>query len=138
MLDYTDKQILEILLDNSRITMKELGEQVHLTGQAAASRVQKLEYKGVIEGYTIKVNQTKLGLPVHALVHIYIMNVTHHQPCLAFLKTKPEFIKHTYKISGDCCYILDCRFPSNESMDGFLTELNCYANYRLSLIIKET
>jgi Lrp/AsnC family leucine-responsive transcriptional regulator len=30
MLDYTDMQILEELSKNSRITMKELGEKVHL------------------------------------------------------------------------------------------------------------
>lgn len=53
MLDHTDMQILEELSQNSRITMKELGEKVHLTGQAAASRVAKLEDNGVIEGYTI-------------------------------------------------------------------------------------
>lgn len=34
MLDHTDMQILEELSKNSRITMKELGEKVHLTGQA--------------------------------------------------------------------------------------------------------
>jgi Lrp/AsnC family leucine-responsive transcriptional regulator len=32
MLDYTDMQILEELSKNSRITMKELGEKVHLIG----------------------------------------------------------------------------------------------------------
>lgn len=41
--------------------MKELGEKVHLTGQATSARVLKLEENGIIEGYTIKVNQVKLG-----------------------------------------------------------------------------
>lgn len=39
MLDHTDRQIIEELSKNSRMTMKELGEKVHLTGQAASSRV---------------------------------------------------------------------------------------------------
>ncbi len=38
MLDHTDKLILEELSKNSRITMKELGEKVHLTGQATKGR----------------------------------------------------------------------------------------------------
>lgn len=57
MLDSTDLLILDILSQNSRITMKELGKRVHLTGQAVSARVAKLEDNGVIEGYTIKVNQ---------------------------------------------------------------------------------
>ncbi len=48
MLDQTDLSILKELSKNSRITMKELGEKVHLTGQAAASRVLKLEDAGII------------------------------------------------------------------------------------------
>ena len=38
MLDSTDLRILDELSKNSRITMKELGEKVHLTGQAASAR----------------------------------------------------------------------------------------------------
>ncbi|MBT2691070.1 hypothetical protein J7I93_23325 [Bacillus sp. ISL-47] len=36
--------------------MKEFGEKIYLIGQATASRVGKLEDQGIIEGYTIKVN----------------------------------------------------------------------------------
>lgn len=71
MLDNTDYQILNKLTQNSRMTMKELGQKVHLTGQATATRVAKLEDSGVIEGYTIKVNDTKLGYNIHVIINIY-------------------------------------------------------------------
>jgi Lrp/AsnC family transcriptional regulator, leucine-responsive regulatory protein len=61
MLDNTDMHILKELTKNSRITMKELGEKVHLTGPTTSARVAKLEDNGIIEGYTIKVNQVKMG-----------------------------------------------------------------------------
>ncbi|MGU9560576.1 Lrp/AsnC family transcriptional regulator, partial [Lactiplantibacillus pentosus] len=82
MLDHTDRQIIEELSKNSRMTMKELGEKVHLTGQAASSRVAKLEDQGVIEGYTIKVNQDKLGCFIHAFINIYTKS-TYHKPYLS-------------------------------------------------------
>ncbi|MGM2842340.1 Lrp/AsnC family transcriptional regulator, partial [Bacillus cereus group sp. Bce002] len=68
MLDNTDKRILDELSKNSRFTMKELGEKVHLTGPAVSARVAKLEDQGVIEGYTIKVNRVKLGCYIHAFI----------------------------------------------------------------------
>jgi Lrp/AsnC family transcriptional regulator, leucine-responsive regulatory protein len=136
MLDHTDMRILEELSGNSRITMKELGEKVHLTGQAAASRVAKLEDNGVIEGYSIKVNQVKLGCFMYAFINIYIKD-THHQPYLSFIKTYEKHIINNYKISGEGCYLLECRFPSNESLDQFLMDLNKYANYKLSIVIKK-
>ena len=46
MLDQTDINIIEELSKNSRITMKELGEKVHLTGPAVSARVTKLEERG--------------------------------------------------------------------------------------------
>lgn len=136
MLDSTDMRILEELSKNSRITMKELGEKIHLTGPAAAARVAKLEDTGVIEGYTIKVNQAKLGCFIHALINIYTKGI-YHEPYLSFIKTQEKYIINNYKISGDSCYLLECKFPSNEILDQFLEDLNKHANYSLSIVIKK-
>lgn len=136
MLDNTDLRILEVLSENSRITMKELGGKVHLTGQAAAARVAKLEDQGIIEGYTIKVNQTKLGYPVHAFINIYTQSQD-HKPYLTYIKEHAEYIINNYKISGDGCYLLECKFPSNDRLDQFLVDLNKHANYKLTIVINK-
>ena len=136
MLDQTDMRIIDELSKNSRITMKELGEKVHLTGQAAATRVAKLEDNGVIEGYTIKVNQAKLGCLIHAFINIYTKS-PHHEPYLSFINTQESFILNNYKISGDGCYLLECKFPSNEVLNQFLEDLNQHANYKLTIIINK-
>ncbi|MCU1949373.1 winged helix-turn-helix transcriptional regulator [Enterococcus faecium] len=67
MLDQTDINIIEELSKNSRITMKELGEKVHLTGPAVSARVTKLEESGVIENYTVKLNMEKLGFSIKSI-----------------------------------------------------------------------
>lgn len=137
MLDNTDMRILDELSKNSRITMKELGEKVHLTGQAASARVAKLEDNGIIEGYTIKVNQEKMGFRVHAIINIYTKS-THHQPYLSFIKTQEQYVINNYKISGDSCYLLECKFPSNKVLDEFLIALSNYVNYKISIVINNT
>lgn len=134
MLDNTDMRILNELSMNSRLTMKELGKKVHLTGPAVSTRVAKLEDQGVIEGYSIKVNQVKLGYFVHAFITI-ITESTYHQPYLSFIKMQKQYIINNYKISGDGCYLLECKFPSNEILNDFLNDLNEHANYKLSIII---
>lgn len=136
MLDHTDLQILEELSRNSRISMKELGGKIHLSGPAASARVEKLENSGIIEGYTISINQVKLGYFVHALINIFTKS-TYHQPYLSFLKTQEQYVINNYKISGDSCYILECKFPSNEKLDEFLVKLNEHVNYKLSIIINK-
>jgi len=137
LLDNTDLLILNELSVNSRITMKELGQKVHLTGQAASTRVARLEDNGIIQGYTIKVNDVKLGYYIHAFINIFTKS-TYHEPYLTFISTQKKYILNNYKISGDSCYILECKFPSNDQLDEFLVSLNQHANYKLSIVIKKS
>lgn len=137
MLDKTDQKIIEELTNNGRMTMKELGEKVHLTGQAASSRVARLEDEGILEGYTIKVNKQKIGYAVHCFINIYTRNI-HHQPYLSFLELENEYVLNNYKVSGDGCYLLECRFPSNKELDAFLVQLNVHVNYKLSIVINQS
>ena len=137
MIDNTDKHILDELKNNSRITMKELGEKIHMTGQATSTRVAKLEDSGIIEEYTIKVNHEKLGYPIHAMINIIHTDMQNHQPYISFISSKDKYVIHHYKISGDGCYLLECRFPSNQILDEFIMELNKYVNYRVTLIINK-
>ncbi|MBD2869429.1 Lrp/AsnC family transcriptional regulator [Paenibacillus arenilitoris] len=134
MLDHTDKRILEELAKDGRISMKKLGEKVHLTGQAAANRVVKLEEDEVIEGYTVRLNHKKTGFAVHAFLTIFTKSHD-HQPFLSFVASEDLYVVHNYKISGEGCYLLECRFPSNEELDKFLSDLNRHANYKLSVVI---
>ncbi len=108
-----------------------------MTGQAAASRVAKLEDTGVLEGYTIKVNQSKLGCLIHAFITLYT-NTLNHQPLMDYIKMKEPFVLNHYKIGGDGCYLLESRFPSNEQLDEFLDGLSEYANYKVSMVIKKS
>lgn len=137
MLDQTDQLIIKELKSNSRITMKELGKKVHLTGQATSSRVTKLEESGVIKDYTINIDYSLYGYNVHALINIYTIDI-YHGPYLDFINAQENYILHNYKISGDGCYLLECRFPSNMIMEEFLAQLNKYVNYKLTIILADS
>ena len=135
-MDNIDKIIIKELKKNSKITMKELGEIVHLSGQATSTRVLKLEDSGIIEGYTININNRLYGYPVHAIIHIYTRGLS-HGPYINFINSQEDFVIHNYKISGDNCYLLECQFPSTDIMDEFLVQLNQYVNYKINLVLKD-
>lgn len=136
MLDETDLKILSELTENGRMTMRELGEVVHLTAPATAARVEKLEESGVIEGYTAKVNHIKLGYHVHALITV-MMDSADHRGYFSFLERASEYVMSNYKISGEGCYMLECIFPSHDVTDEFLKGLSEHANYKLAIVIKK-
>ena len=60
-LDRTDIQILKILQENGRITVKELAFKVHLSTTPVFERMKRLESEGYIQRYTAVLNPAKLG-----------------------------------------------------------------------------
>ncbi|WP_339105268.1 AsnC family transcriptional regulator [Haloterrigena salinisoli] len=65
-LDETDMTILRLLGENARRPYSEIAERVGLSGPAVSDRVERLEDAGVIERFTVDVDQAQLraGVPV--------------------------------------------------------------------------
>jgi len=134
-LDNIDFQILQLLNENSRIQWKDLGEKIHMTGQAVGNRIKKLEDNGVIKAYSLIVDETKVGLTYTALVIIY-MNTSNHDPFLHCIKERKEVVE-AHRISGEGCYHLKVKVSSQEQLNVFLNDILEYGNYSLHLSIKQ-
>lgn len=135
-MDSTDQLILDELARHSRMTMKELGEKVHLTGQATAARVLKLEEAGIIEGYTIRISREKLGYSVHAFVTA-IMHEPKHQKFFDELESWQDHVSRYFKTSGEGCYLIECHFPTHHDLDSFLNGINEFASYKVAIAIQQ-
>ncbi|MFT6457914.1 MAG: DNA-binding Lrp family transcriptional regulator [Pseudophaeobacter arcticus] len=73
-MDSIDRKIVAILQAEGRIKMAELSERVGLSATPCARRVAILEDTGVISGYSARVDQAKLGLPVTIFVAVELDN----------------------------------------------------------------
>jgi Lrp/AsnC family transcriptional regulator, leucine-responsive regulatory protein len=69
-LDKTDHQIIELLSQNARRTMADIGEKVALSASAVTRRIERLERSGVIAGYTVVVDHRKAGRPIQAFTEM--------------------------------------------------------------------
>lgn len=56
-MDDLDRKILSLLVQNARMPVKEIAEQVSLTSPAVSSRIHKMETDGIINGYTVLLNR---------------------------------------------------------------------------------
>jgi Lrp/AsnC family transcriptional regulator, leucine-responsive regulatory protein len=134
-LDNIDFQILRILSENSRIQWKDLGEQIHMTGQAVGNRIKKLEDSGVIKAYSLIVDEMKVGLFFTAFVIIY-MKTANHDSFIRFLNVRNEVVE-AHRVSGEGCYHLKIKVDSQETLNLFLNKILDYGNYTMYLSIKE-
>lgn len=69
-LDRYDRQILETLQRDGRISNQDLADKIGLSPSPCLRRVRALEDNGIISGYRALCNAKKLGLTLTALVHI--------------------------------------------------------------------
>ncbi len=69
--DATDRAILELLQDNCKQSMAQIGEKVGLSAPSVVERIHKLEESGVITGYVARVDARRLGKDVTAFLGVF-------------------------------------------------------------------
>ncbi|MHA1380302.1 MAG: Lrp/AsnC family transcriptional regulator [Candidatus Helarchaeota archaeon] len=60
-LDTIDKRIIELLIKNSRISIRTISKKLKVGVSTASRRIKNLEKKGVIKQYTTILDYSKLG-----------------------------------------------------------------------------
>lgn len=135
MLDHTDFEILKLLKNNCKMQLRELGEIVHLTGQAVAKRISRMEEAGIITGYTVSINRALLGKEITAYITVF-MKTTDHPAFRRFLDNS-ESVVEAHRISGEGCYLLKAQFSSQDAVSRFLDALLAYGNYRISMSVEQ-
>jgi Lrp/AsnC family transcriptional regulator, leucine-responsive regulatory protein len=132
-LDHTDHEIIKILQKNSRLQWKEIGELVHLSGQAVGNRIKRLEEAGIIRSYSLEVDQEKLGKPILAIVTVFMKSTNHN----SFKKmiVEERLVSEAYRISGEGCYSLKVIASAQAELTDFLDRILPYGNYRVNLSI---
>lgn len=76
-LDDIDIRLLDILQRDSRLTVKELSDRVHLSTSPTFERVKRLEREGFIKHYGAVVDHHKLGNDIIVLCNIRLRQHTH-------------------------------------------------------------
>ncbi len=69
-IDRYDRQILQVLQEDGRISNQELAERIGLSPSPCLRRVRALEEAGIIAGYRALLDAKKLGLTLMALIQI--------------------------------------------------------------------
>ncbi|MGI6132748.1 MAG: Lrp/AsnC family transcriptional regulator [Bacillota bacterium] len=72
-LDKVDRQILDALSQDARMSMAEIGRRVHMSRVAVRARVKRLIDEGVIQEFTTVVDSSALGYDVHAFFEIEVI-----------------------------------------------------------------
>ncbi|MGA9672865.1 MAG: Lrp/AsnC family transcriptional regulator [Terracidiphilus sp.] len=75
-LDASDRAILGALTRNARTSYRDLAAQAHLSPNATAERMRRLQELGVIKGFRIEIEPSSLGLNLQAFIDVKLQKGT--------------------------------------------------------------
>ena len=133
-MDITDYRIIEILQNDGRISMKDLGKMVGLTSPAVSERVKRLEESGVIEGYKAIVNPDSLGRIIKAFIHISLPSGSAYEQFLELAK-KDDRIVECHHITGDDCSLLKVIVKDMYELESVIDAIKKVGTTKTSVIL---
>lgn len=123
MPDKTDLEILRLLQQDAKMTIKELAIRLNLSQTPVYERIKKLEAEGMITAYRAIINAKKLGYSLVAYCNISL--ITHQRAMLEKFETDVQQIKEVsecYHIAGMFDYLLKVVVKDMDEYQQFLTK----------------
>ncbi|HSU71283.1 MAG TPA: Lrp/AsnC family transcriptional regulator [Micrococcaceae bacterium] len=114
-LDALDRQIIDALGADARITNRDLADAVGIAPSTALMRTRSLIDRGVIEGFEAKLNLAAIGRSVQALIAVRLR--AHDRDQIdRFTGTVPRLpeVLSTFHVSGSVDYLLHIAVPNTD------------------------
>ena len=113
-LDRFDREILQVLQHEGRISNQELADRIGLSPSPCLRRVRVLEEAGCISGYHARLDAKSLGLSLMALIHISMDQHT------------PERFNHFEDAVNALPEVMECLLITGQAAD-----------YQLKAVVKD-
>jgi len=131
-MDKIDEKIIQMLQQNARIPVKEIAKEVFLSSPAVSARIDRLSQEGLIKGYHMTIDRSKLGYDVTAFISLEMApsQKTHFYP---FIKNCPNVLECNC-ITGQYSQLIKVAFRSTSDLDVFLGHLQQFGRTSTQIV----
>jgi Lrp/AsnC family leucine-responsive transcriptional regulator len=119
MIDEMDRRILSLLQQDARLPNAEIARRVGMAPSATLERLRKLEERGVIKGYEVRLDPLKLGLGLTAFIFVRGQDKAGELDTGERLKDHPNVLE-VHHIAGEDCYLVKLRATDTEDLGRML------------------
>jgi DNA-binding Lrp family transcriptional regulator len=99
-LDEIDREIISLLREDARRTVADIARRVTLSPAPVKRRIDRLEAIGVITGYTVVVDEGRLGRPLDAFMEMRVTGKTSIDEIASTVSGLPE-VRACFTTAGD-------------------------------------
>lgn len=120
-IDEIDSKLLNILQDNSRVTIRELSEKLHLSTTPIHERIKKLEKSGIIKQYVTLLDPKILGKKLTVFISVSLSS--HVKEVIdefeREIKVMPE-VMECYYVSGTWDFFIKIQCADMDDYHNFV------------------
>ena len=122
-LDSKDIQILSLLLNNARLSNKEIAAKIEIAQSSTHDRIKKLTHKGYLKGAFAQIDQKKLGLNIEVMLAIKL-NKQHRSIIADFIKKASQLpgVIQLFHMAGNNDFILHVGVKDSDELRSFILD----------------
>lgn len=122
-MDSFDIDILSCLKIDGPMSLADISERVNLSISSVARRIRTMEADGVIEGYSVRINEEKIGFgfPVFVSVRLERQLTVNFSDFEQKIRAFPEVVE-CWLMTGNQDYLIKLRTSNVREFETFLTE----------------
>ncbi len=123
-LSNTDIKVLNALVDNSRLSLRQIASKIGVSVATVMHHINKLEKEKIIKSYTAELDYEKIGYDIEVVIEIRISKGK-------LLDVEKKIAVHPnvfaiYDVTGAFDAVILARFKTRRHMDNFLKKIQTY------------
>lgn len=120
-MDKTDQKILQILQEKARIPNVDVARRIKMAPSAVLGRIKKLEDRGIIDGYEVRLNPDHFNQSLVAFIQITLKdNRTIEKTCKTLAEI--QHIQEVHHLAGQDCIMIKLRVSEPRELDKILKQ----------------
>ncbi|MGG3883395.1 Lrp/AsnC family transcriptional regulator [Brevibacillus panacihumi] len=133
-MDQTDIRLLELLQLEGRISISDLSKKLSLSRPSISERLNRLEEKGVIEGFSARVSPKAIGRDVLVFIQLSQLRIHSYSDFEKSIQENPDIIE-CHRLTGEVSYLLKAAVTGMEHLSQLIDSLLPYGNVNTSLVL---
>ena len=121
-MDQIDSRILDALKENGRATASEISKKVSLSIPAVAERIRKLEQSGIIQQYTVRLDQKAQGYSLMAFILVNL-DCSEHTDQFRAQIVRERNVLECHHIAGPNDYLLKVLVADTDELEHFISHV---------------
>ncbi len=121
-MDNIDLIILRCLKENARQNASVIGEKVNMSVSAVIERIKKMENSGIIQQYTLLVNEKLIGKDISAFISISLEHPKYNEGFIEAVRRCSQILECHY-IAGEFDFLLKVVTNSTQGLERVLSDI---------------